>query len=90
MNSVFLHAFLSGAIMLGFAAIGLFFVGFWKRTSDRLFLLFACSFFLLAIERLVLVLVSPDYEFRSYIYLIRLTAFLTIILAIVDRNRAGK
>ena len=87
MNLPVLHAFVSGAIALGFFGIGLFFLSFWRRTHDRLFAMFAVSFFLLAIERTILVLVSPEYEFRPYIYLVRLAAFLTIIAAIVNRNR---
>jgi uncharacterized membrane protein len=87
MNTPAFHAFMSGAIALGFLAIGLFFLSFWRRTRDRLFALFATAFFLLAVERVILVLVSPEYEFRPYIYVVRLLAFLVIIAAIVDRNR---
>ena len=90
MNMPIVHAFLSGAISLGFFAIGLFFLSFWRRTHDRLFALFAIAFFLLTIERIILVLVSPEYEFRLYIYLVRLVAFLTITAAIADRNREPK
>ena len=87
MNMPIVHAFVSGAIALGFFAIGLFFLSFWRRTHDRLFARFAAAFFLLAIERIILVLVSPEYEFRPYLYFVRLAAFLTIIAAIVARNR---
>ena len=82
-----LNAFLSGAIALGFAAIALFFVSFWRRTHIRLFGLFALSFVLLTIERIVLVTVNVDDEFAPYIYLTRLTAFVVIIGAIIDHNR---
>lgn len=87
MNAPAIHAFLSGAIFLGFLVIGWFFLSFWRRTGDRLFAMFGGAFFLLSIERLVLVLVSPEYEFRPYLFTLRLLAFLIIIAAIVDRNR---
>lgn len=82
-----LNAFVSGAIALGFAALALYFLGFWQRTNIRLFGLFALSFVLLTIERFVLVLVNVDDEFAPYIYLVRLTAFVVIIGAIIDHNR---
>lgn len=82
-----LNAFVSGAVALGFAAIAVFFFGFWRRTQVRLFGLFALAFVLLAIERLVLVAVNVNNEFAPYIYLIRLSAFVVIIVAIVDHNR---
>ena len=82
-----LNAFVSGAVALGFAAIALFFFGFWRRTNIRLFGLFAIAFVLLTIERIVLVAVDLDNEFEPYVYLIRLTAFGVIIGAIIDHNR---
>jgi uncharacterized membrane protein len=81
--------FLSGALMLAFSAIGLFFRRFWKKTHDRLFAVFAWAFWVLAIERVALLLLSPDNEFQPYIYTIRLVAFLLIIGAIIDKNRAA-
>jgi hypothetical protein len=82
-----LNAFVSGAIGLGFAAITLFFLSFWRRTHIRLFGLFALSFALLTVERIILVVVNLNDEFAPYIYLVRLTAFVVIIGAIVDHNR---
>ena len=82
-----LQAFASGALMLGFVVLGLFFSAFWKRTADRLFGFFAVAFFLLAFERFVLVMVSPDHESHYMVYLVRLAAFTTLALAIWDRNR---
>ncbi len=82
-----LNAFVSGALALGFSAIALFFHNFWRRTQIRLFGCFALAFLLLTIERIVLVTVNADNEFAPYIYLIRLTAFVVIIGAIIDHNR---
>jgi hypothetical protein len=43
-------SFLQGAIAMCFALAGLFFFRFWRDTLDRLFLLFAASFWLQALE----------------------------------------
>ena len=85
-----INQFLHGAIMMGFLIAGLFFLRFHRRTRERLFAIFAASFFVLALERVVLSLVHQNAEFRPYVYLIRLTAFLLIIVAIVDKNRSAK
>ena len=79
--------FFSGAIMLGAAAVALFFLRSWKRTRDRLFLLFGLAFALLSAERWVLSVVPTAHEVRPFVYLIRLCAFILILAAIVDKNR---
>jgi type IV secretory pathway component VirB8 len=82
--------FLHGATMVSAAAIALFFLRSWRRARDRLFFLFGLAFALLALERLVLAFVTASHEFRPFVYLIRLSAFLFILAAIVDKNRADK
>ena len=82
-----LNAALSGGIAVAFGMIGVCFARSWRSTRIRLFSLFAVAFFLLTIERVVLILADPDNEFVPYIYLIRLAAFLVIIAAIIDQNR---
>jgi hypothetical protein len=49
--SVVLVSFLSGAVTLGFLVAAAFFLRFWRRTHDRLFLAFAVAFMLLAMNR---------------------------------------
>ena len=39
-----LAAFTAGALTLGWLAIGVFFLKFWRRTGDGLFLAFAIAF----------------------------------------------
>lgn len=82
-----LHIFISGAIMMGFLTLGWFFLAFFRRTSDRLFAFFSAAFFLLAAERIVLVLVTPDHEVHFLVYTVRLLAFASLAYAIWDRNR---
>ncbi|HYD24852.1 MAG TPA: DUF5985 family protein [Croceibacterium sp.] len=78
--------FLSGAITMGFLVCGLFFWRFWSRTRDSLFLWFAVAFWLLSIGQALLALTGIPVEERSWLYLIRLAAFLLIILAILRKN----
>ena len=79
--------FMSGVIVMGFLVSGLFFLRFWRRTRDLLFVAFALAFWLLALNQILLVLVDIPYEERSWIYLLRLAAFTLIIVAVVRKNR---
>jgi hypothetical protein len=81
--------FLSGAITLGFLVAGLFFLRFWRRTHDRLFLAFAIAFALLGIGQAVQALANIPQEERSFIFLIRLAAFTLILAAVVRKNRSS-
>ena len=67
--------------------IFVFFIRFWRKTRDRLFVFFAAAFLPLGVERLAILITSA--ELHSYCYLIRLAAFLLIIFAILDKNRRG-
>lgn len=82
--------FLFGVIAAGFAVGGLFFLRFYRESRDRLFALFALSFFVLAVNRVGLVLVARHDVKGDYLYWVRLLAFLLILVAIVDKNRAQK
>ncbi len=85
-----LQHFLSGAVCLGYAVAGLFFLKFWRKTRDPLFITFAIAFWILADVRVVLTMVATESELRTYLYLARLLAFLLILWAIVQKNRAAK
>lgn len=79
--------FLSGVITMGFLVAGLFFLRFWKRTGDSLFLAFALAFWLLGLTQALLALADVLVEERSWLYLIRLAAFSLILLSIWTKNR---
>jgi hypothetical protein len=83
-----LYDFLSGAVALGFAACALFFLRFWRRTREELFLAFAIAFLLLGVGQTILALANIPTEERGSIYLLRLIAFLLILLAIYRKNRS--
>ena len=84
-----LYDFLSGAVTLGFLLCGLHFLSFWKRTRDSLFLAFACAFWLLGLNQALLALGNIPVEERSWVYLLRLAAFVLIIVAVAGKNRRG-
>jgi hypothetical protein len=79
----------SGAIVMGYAVAGLFFLRFWRATRDRLFLILSGAFWILGIQRLVLAFTRDMVEDHTALYLVRLFAFLLILAAIVDKNRSG-
>lgn len=80
------HTF-SGAIILGYLIIGLFFLRFWRSTCERLFLWFAVAFVILALERVMLLTHPFEWVHDPLFYCTRLTAFLLIAWAIWDKNR---
>lgn len=78
--------FLSGAVTLGFLVAGAFFLRFWSRTRDRLFLAFAIAFFLLALNQSLAAWLGAADERVGYTYLLRVIGFVLILFAIVDKN----
>ncbi len=83
--------FLSGIIFATFAASGLFFYKFARRAKEPFFLMFASACFMLAMERLPLLVFGPEAEGRPWVFLMRLTAFLLIIVSFVRANKkAGR
>jgi hypothetical protein len=88
-DAMTLYVFMSGAVALGFFICGLFFLRFWRRTRDGLFLAFATAFGLLGLGQAILALANIPTEERGSIYLIRLVAFALIIVAILRKNRAS-
>ena len=94
-SSMFIaSAFFAGICMATFAASGVFFLKFWTASRDKFYLLFSIACGLLALERIVVVVLSylmhsmsPEDESGSWIYLIRLTSFLLISAAVWQKNK---
>lgn len=78
---------ISGFLLAGNLVVGLFFLRFWKRTRDRLFLYFAAAFVILGSQRLLLGLATGTTEDVTHLYVLRLVAFVVILWAIVAKNR---
>ena len=81
-----MNTVLMGAIAMGSAMAGLFFFKFWRRSGDRFFVYFALSFWLEAVNRIVLALVAGD-ELAPVIYGLRVVAYGLILFAIIQKNR---
>ena len=82
-----LLTFLLGILTMGSLTCGLFLLRFYSQTGDRLFLIFAVAFGVLAAHWAVLVLLPLEGENRPLAYILRLVAFGFILLAIIDKNR---
>jgi hypothetical protein len=74
---------ISGALLMGYAIAALFFLRYWRDTHDSLFAYFSAAFLLLAVGRVGLSVAEP----HQLLYVLRLAAFVLIIVAIVMRNR---
>jgi uncharacterized membrane protein HdeD (DUF308 family) len=85
-----IESFLLGVIVTTSITAGMFFLKFWKRTHDVLFLAFATAFFIEGINRAGTLLARHPSEGSPWIYLVRLFAFLIILGAILHKNYGTK
>lgn len=84
---MFINAVMGGAIAMASLTIALFFVRFWRTTHDRFFLYFASSFALEAVNRVLFLVTNLQSENEPAFYLIRLAAYVLILVAILEKNR---
>jgi hypothetical protein len=82
-----LNGVVSGAVLMGYAVAALFFLRFWSASRDRLFAMFALAFAVLAAQRFAITITRETMEDQTVFYLLRLAAYVIIIVAIVDKNR---
>jgi hypothetical protein len=83
-----LEGFLLGVIATASLAAGAFFLKFWKRTRDKLFLAFGAAFLIEGLNRIGFLFVDDPNEGSPAIYVVRMLAFLLIVAAIIRKNRA--
>ena len=81
--------FLAGAATVGYCVASVFFLRFWRKTADRLFLAFAAAFLLLAVNQVLAAALEFGDERTPYVYSLRVLGFLLILWAIVDKNLSG-
>jgi hypothetical protein len=79
----------SGAIAMGYVVAGLFFLRFWKRGKDPLFLSFAVAFWIFGATRIGLVFTFERFE-GTVFYVFRFIAFSIILWAIYNKNTTSK
>jgi len=80
--------FLWGAIAMACFVVGLFFLKYWHRSGERLFLIFAAAFWVFCLHWIGMALVEVAAENRPFFYLVRFLAFALIIAGVVDKNRS--
>jgi hypothetical protein len=78
--------FLAGAVTVGYLVAAGFFLRYWRKTAERLFFLFAVSFVLLALNQTLTHVLSVVIEPTSFVYILRVLAFVLILAAIIDQN----
>ena len=78
--------FTAGLMTAGYLTAGLFFLRFWVRTRDRLFAAFAVAFWLMAANQAVDGFSRHAHVEHSAAYLLRLAAFVLIIVAVLSKN----
>jgi hypothetical protein len=85
-----LNPMLIGAVAMATFLATLFFLRFWRQTRDKLFLFFAIAF---GVETAIRILIGLRYvptEQEPFVYLARLAAYGSIVVAIILKNRPGK
>jgi hypothetical protein len=85
-----MNQFLWGMLAMAALVVALLFLRLWRSGGDRLLVFFAAAFALLALNWAGLGVSNPDYETLHYSYLLRLGAFVLIIVGIVDKNRRDR
>jgi len=74
---------------MGCALAALAFLRFWRQTHDRLFLLFALSFGIEAINRAAFA-ASGLPDDAAYYYGVRLLSYALLLWAVVEKNWPGR
>jgi len=82
-----LNAFVQGGCAMACATIGLFFFRYWRSSHDRLFLFFLAGFWAFAVNWVGGAVITTSDETRHWMYVLRLAAFLSIAIGIIDKNR---
>ncbi len=80
--------YMYGAISLGCGVIAMFFVRYYLLARDELFLWFAGSFAVLGLQWTLLTF-GRGSEHAHLLYILRLLAFLMILVAILRKNRVS-
>jgi hypothetical protein len=78
--------FLNGVTACAGLLSGLMFLRFFRQTSDRLFMWFAFAFWTLSAHWVALAIAQPADEARHWFYVIRLLAFVLILIGVAEKN----
>ena len=75
-----------GVISASSITAAIFFLKFWRRTHDSLFLAFAVAFLIESVNRIAVLEVNRPNEGSPWTYVVRLIAFLIILAGILNKN----
>jgi hypothetical protein len=81
-----LQAFTAGGLTVGYLIAALFFLRFWATSRRFLFAVFATAFVLMAGTQAIPILLGVPREYQSYVYLMRLVAFVLIIYGVLRHS----
>jgi hypothetical protein len=84
-----LEGFLLGVVVTASVASGVFFLKFWRRTGDTLFLGFGAAFIIEGLNRTAFLFLDSPNEGTPLIYVVRSFAFLLLLGAIIHKNRGS-
>jgi uncharacterized membrane protein HdeD (DUF308 family) len=80
------EGFLLGVISTCSVLAGIFFLKFWRRTRDSLFLAFGIAFLVEGVNRAIILDPSHPSQGHPVTYLVRLLASLIILAGILHKN----
>jgi uncharacterized membrane protein len=80
------EGFLLGIVASQSLIAGLIFLRFWRDTRDSFFLAFASAFTIEGLNRFAYLFLDRPNEGAPWIYLVRLFAFVLILIAILRKN----
>lgn len=81
-----IDGFLIGLIVATSAVAGLFFLRFWRRTRDGLFLAFGIAFLIEAGNRVRYLFLDNPGDAAASIYMVRVLAYAIILAAVAHKN----
>lgn len=81
-----IEAFMLGVIATASVTAGVFFLKFWRKTRDSLFLAFGLAFLIEGVNRCAFLTLAKPNEGSPYIYIVRLLTFLLMLGAILYKN----
>jgi predicted permease len=81
--------FMWGVLAMASLIAALFFLRFWRESRERLFAFFALAFAGLTANYVGLAIIDlpNDEAQQEYAYVVRLVAFVILIIGIIDKNR---
>ncbi|HWF98926.1 MAG TPA: DUF5985 family protein [Steroidobacteraceae bacterium] len=84
-----MRIFMWGVLAMASVTAALFFLRFWRQSRERLFVFFALAFAGLAANWTGLAIIDhpTDEASQDYAYIVRLVAFVILLIGILDKNR---